>query len=884
VAETQLGPPLHALIESLAHEIRAGRGDPARTFEVRDGRRLLARDEQHLYAFRAEVALPIPPETPVKLLVLPAQAASGVLVAQQDFEVVLLLREDLGDEVGLARVAADPWFIAQALSERLRGQLEREAGDLEIPLALLGLEELETREDATAAARAGEWFGRLGVPALIPNGAQLAAVGRCAGSRLHFVWGPPGTGKTANVAHAVRALVASGERVLVLAHANAAVDVAMVRVAEAFAETDELREGRILRIGLPQLPEAQNRAEILPEEILARRQPDLVARKRTLEGRRQELLRRLHDTAPADRREAIAGELEAVRAELAGVREALRAALEALVSEARVVGATLSRLVIDDRVWDWPADAVVIDETSMAPVPTVAACALLARKRLLLFGDFRQLPPICLASTPLARRWLARDAFEVAGVRERVDAGRPEPRVSLLDVQYRMVGPIAEVVSRFGYGGRLRSASTGPAAPRRIEVGPWPGEAVVLVDTSRLASACLKEPKAGSHSRANPLHALVALSLAERAIRQSDAGVALVTPYRAQARLLAAGATASEKAAMLVGATVHRFQGSERDIVVFDLVDSEPQSGASHLTGTDADMAFRLLNVAISRARAQLIVLANVAFIERRHPRSSPARTLIRNLAGKGKLARVDPADLGRWGSGDTITWHAGWQQAQGVVAAELRRGPRVAFVNLSERFPPDDDLLDAVRCLSGGASRVTVFAPVDIAARLEESLVDLRLMVRPGGFFALMDGRGAFVGGTSPDGPVAHIVGEKVVEVLRRLLLGAAAVAPAPSAEAEAALARVGGRCGDCGADRRPRRATRGRWVLGCGDPDHQPVAIDRAVLAALAEALEVRCVDCGERAVAREAGGHPFLGCPRYGRGCRGRVPGLDELFGGA
>jgi hypothetical protein len=879
VGETRLGPPLRELIEALGHEIRAARDDPARTFEVRAGRRLLSKDEQHLYAFRAEVALPIPPETPVKLLIPPAGSASGLLVAQQDFEVVLLLREDVGEEVGLARVAADPWFIAQALSERLREELERAAGDLEIPLALLGLEESGVREDPAAAAYAQECFAKLGVPALVPNAAQLAAVGKCAGSRLHFVWGPPGTGKTANVAQVVRALVANSERVLVLAHANAAVDVAMLRVADAFAGTGELREGRILRIGVPQLPEAQGRAEILPEEVIARRQPDLVARKRALEGRRHELLRRLHEIASEDRRAATASQLEAVRAELAGIREALRMAMETLVREARVIGTTLSRLVTEDRVWSWPADAVVVDETSMAPFPAVAACALRARKRLLLFGDFRQLPPICVASTPLARRWLARDAFEVAGVRERVDAGKSEPRVSLLDVQYRMAGPIAEVVSRFAYGGKLRSEEAAHAAPGQIEVGSWPGEAVVLVDTSRLASVCLKEPKAGSHSRANPLHALLAISLAERATRSGETGIALVSPYRAQARLLAVGAPGPT----ILGATVHRFQGSERDVVLFDLVDSEPQSSASQLTGKDADTAFRLLNVAISRARAQLIVLANVTFVERRHPRSSPARTLIRSLAAMGRLERLEPTTLGRWET-DSITWYPGWPEAQGAIAAELRRSPRATFVNLPETFQPSEDLLDGLRRLSSGSGHVTVFAPVDVATRLEDSKVDLRLMVRPGGFFALLDGRIAFVGGASPVGPVGRVVGEGFAEVLGRLLLGPAAVAPAPSAEAEAAMARVGGRCGDCGGDRRPRRAAKGHWVLGCGTPGHQAVPLDRAALAAVAEALEVRCIDCGERAVAREAAGRPFLGCPRFGRGCPGRVPNLDDLFSGA
>lgn len=45
---------------------------------------------------------------------------------------------------------------------------------------------------------------------------------------VRFTWGPPGTGKTTVLAQAVLHAVSAGLRVLVLAHANVAVDVAMI--------------------------------------------------------------------------------------------------------------------------------------------------------------------------------------------------------------------------------------------------------------------------------------------------------------------------------------------------------------------------------------------------------------------------------------------------------------------------------------------------------------------------------------------------------------------------------------------------------------------------------------------------------------------------------
>jgi DNA replication ATP-dependent helicase Dna2 len=84
------------------------------------------------------------------------------------------------------------------------------------------------------------------------------------------VWSPPGTGKTARLAKVVRTLVDGGERVLVLAYANAAVDMALLRGADAFLESAKLSGGKVLRLGVPQLPEVRLRRETLPETIIER--------------------------------------------------------------------------------------------------------------------------------------------------------------------------------------------------------------------------------------------------------------------------------------------------------------------------------------------------------------------------------------------------------------------------------------------------------------------------------------------------------------------------------------------------------------------------------------------------------------------------------------
>jgi hypothetical protein len=78
---------------------------------------------------------------------------------------------------------------------------------------------------------------------------------------------------------------------------------------------------------------------------------------------------------------------------------------------------------------------------------------------------------------------------------------------------------------------------------------------------------------------------------------------------------------------------VHRFQGQERDVVIMDTVDAEPMKPGVPLSERGPrSNAQNLINVAISRARGKLIVLADVNFFEQRAPASVVAKMIRRAL------------------------------------------------------------------------------------------------------------------------------------------------------------------------------------------------------------------------------------------------------------
>jgi hypothetical protein len=104
----------------------------------------------------------------------------------------------------------------------------------------------------------------------------------------------------------------------------------------------------------------------------------------------------------------------------------------------------------------------------------------------------------------------------------------------------------------------------------------------------------------------------------------SDHEVGIITPYRAQSRLL--HAMARDIADSNIGvhpiscATVHQFQGSEKDVIIYDAVDCYrmPFPGML-LTASGNNYANRLFNVALTRAKGKFVGVANISYLDNKN-------------------------------------------------------------------------------------------------------------------------------------------------------------------------------------------------------------------------------------------------------------------------
>ena len=284
---------------------------------------------------------------------------------------------------------------------------------------------------------------------------------------------------------------------------------------------------------------------------------------------RTELQRLIEETD--ERRQPLRDELAQILKELEGLRDLV-------LRQAQIIGATITRTYL--RPNEFAAfDIVIIDEASMILLPMAFYAAGLSTKRVVVAGDFRQLPPILQTQQQEIHDMLAPDIFEQAGITKAIRSKGPPAGLVMLVEQYRMHQLFGSIVSKVFYestgGDALRSVH-----PRQFSAEPPAlpepfAQRVTIADTSRVWPFAVRD---AFKSRFNLMHALAVwnfvLHLRETGYLASES-LGICTPYSAQAKLISAILKAHKIDERLVRArTAHGFQGDERGTMVIDLVDS----------------------------------------------------------------------------------------------------------------------------------------------------------------------------------------------------------------------------------------------------------------------------------------------------------------------
>jgi superfamily I DNA and/or RNA helicase len=254
-------------------------------------------------------------------------------------------------------------------------------------------------------------------------------------------------------------------------------------------------------------------------------------------------------------------------------------------------------------------DLLVVDEASQCDIASLLPL-LFRAKAAVIIGDPMQLRHISTISPRRDRDLLQQHglaethinwAFSENSVFDLASPLASADDIIMLRDHHRSHADIIGFSNDHFYGGRLRVATNYDRLRRPTLDAPTVRWVQVEGTVTRPGSGALNEAEAKA----------VVLELERMLVRQGYRGsVGVVTPFRAQANKIRDLLHAHPQANLmlrngeLLVDTVHRFQGDERDVMIFSPVVSRatPQGASIFLRKTG-----NLFNVAITRARATLV-------------------------------------------------------------------------------------------------------------------------------------------------------------------------------------------------------------------------------------------------------------------------------------
>ncbi|GAB3866194.1 hypothetical protein GCM10028824_06420 [Hymenobacter segetis] len=286
-------------------------------------------------------------------------------------------------------------------------------------------------------------------------------------------------------------------------------------------------------------------------------------------------------------------------------------------------------------------DVAVVDEASQ--VLESPMLALLAKvKKFILIGDHRQLPAV-VAQEPETSAVapevadLLRENLGLTNLRNsyferlfrRAEAHWPHAHGTLAD-QYRMHQELAVLVNQDFYEGQLRCPQPWQAAP--MDRTAWPAgtddftaalrrQRVVFVPTQRQPEDLSMKESAQEAELAARAAAYVAQGYGPDFNPETTLGI--IASYRNQAaRIRARLAQLARELALPALAqisvdTVERYQGSQREVIIVSFCCHHEHQLELMVSPDETGQVDRKLNVALTRARQQLVLLGNAEMLSR---------------------------------------------------------------------------------------------------------------------------------------------------------------------------------------------------------------------------------------------------------------------------
>jgi len=462
-----------------------------------------------------------------------------------------------------------------------------------------------------------------------------------------YVWGPPGTGKTSTLGFMIANYLIKGKRVLFAANTNRAVDVGLLSVLQALTSVEkEHLEEKVTRFGEMALDSERLEQVLFEQHIQKReqRQKEKAGNLDNLLGEYQKLQKEIDNLM--EHGEEVPEELDqridmlGKRVDEYGGEAALEEKIDRMLTvnerieleRMQLVGTTLAKVCTSDLFDGQEFDAVVIDEASMANLPYLMVLAAKAKSHVVVVGDPMQLPPIALTDDAHARKFLEDDIFTFVSKADTTEDlftwhDQNRPLTTFYDTQYRLNEDLAEVLSTVFYEGRLKTAQPDEGLDPAITPQETTTPTVNVINSAKYGPVLTQKNEGKGFSPVNEVHNHILIKMVKKLVLKNHVPVdelGIIVPFRSTVYDIRRELYEHDLGVIEVG-TIHTFQGREKDVIIFDTVMSgEQQYGRRrHYSVRPFDeeknglAVPRLLNVAFSRSKERLVLLADMDHINR---------------------------------------------------------------------------------------------------------------------------------------------------------------------------------------------------------------------------------------------------------------------------
>ena len=388
---------------------------------------------------------------------------------------------------------------------------------------------------------------------------------------VYLLWGPPGTGKTSRMlmSWVWHYFFHTNSRIALLAYTNKAVD----EICQALHSLGEEVIDHYIRIG---------------------------SRAASGEAYRNRLLDTVIDPMTK------------------------RIEIKNLLDQTRIFVATIASLQGKNEIFKLvDFDVAIIDEASQILEPTMVG--LLTRfKKTILIGDHMQLPAVSTQSHHLSQiskdeEWANRIGLTDMGMSyfERIyrlySSKGWNHMIGILSEQGRMHKEIQEYANQYVYNQQLTCLYS---ENQSLRLSDHIGNVTDVLFNERLIYISTQSEFAEIYLKTNQEEAAKVIELINQWQEVIDAKklnwtIGVITPFRAQiAAILHLAHLAKIKMQNVTVDTVERYQGGARDIIIMSTSVNNQQT-LSRIVSLNAEGIDRKLNVAVTRARQQFILLGN---------------------------------------------------------------------------------------------------------------------------------------------------------------------------------------------------------------------------------------------------------------------------------